>query len=46
LQNCEFDQLDQKKLEVEPEEEVGSDESSPYIFQNEMGKTIKEIRDN
>jgi predicted DNA-binding protein len=31
-------------LEVEPEEEVGTDEKSPYILQSEVEKAIKEMR--
>jgi hypothetical protein len=30
-------------LEVEPEEEVGTDEKGPYILQSEMEKAIKEM---
>ena len=31
-------------LEVEPEEEVDTDEKCPYILQSEVEKTIKEMR--
>ena len=31
-------------LEVEPEEEVDTDEKSPYILQSEVEKAIKEMR--
>ena len=31
-------------LEVEPEEEVDTDEKGPYISQSEVGKAIKEMR--
>ena len=31
-------------LEVEPEEEVDTDETGPYILQSEVEKTIKEMR--
>jgi hypothetical protein len=31
-------------LEVEPEEEVDTDEKGPYILQSEVDKTIKEMR--
>ena len=31
-------------LEVEPEEEVDTDEKGPYILQNEVEKSIKEMR--
>ena len=31
-------------LEVEPEEEVDTDEKGPHILQSEVEKTIKEIR--
>ena len=31
-------------LEVEPEEEVDTDEKSPYILQAEVDKAIKEMR--
>ena len=31
-------------LEVEPEEEVDTDEKGPYILQSEVKKAIKEIR--
>jgi len=31
-------------LEVEPEEEVDTDEKGPYILQSEMEKSIKEMR--
>jgi hypothetical protein len=31
-------------LEVEPEEEVDADEKGPYIFQSEVEKSIKEMR--
>jgi hypothetical protein len=32
-------------LEVEPEEKVDEDEKGPYIFQSEVERTIKEMRD-
>jgi hypothetical protein len=32
-------------LEVEPEEEVDTDEKGPYILQSEVEKAIKEMRD-
>jgi hypothetical protein len=31
-------------LEVEPEEEVDTDEKGPYILQSEVEKAIKEMR--
>jgi hypothetical protein len=31
-------------LEVEPEEEVCTDEKGPYILQSEVEKAIKEVR--
>ena len=31
-------------LEVEPEEEVDTDEKGPHILQSEVGKAIKEMR--
>jgi len=31
-------------LEVEPEEEVDTDEKGPYILQSELEKTVKEMR--
>ena len=31
-------------LEVEPEEEVGTDEKDPYVLQSEVEKAIKEMR--
>jgi len=31
-------------LEVEPEEEVDTDEKSPYILQSEVEKAIKEMK--
>ena len=31
-------------LEVEPEEEVGTDEKGPHILQSEVEKAIKEMR--
>ena len=31
-------------LEVEPEEEVDTDEKGPYILQSEVGKAVKEMR--
>ena len=33
-----------KTLEVEPEEEVDTDEKGPYILQSEVEKAIKEMR--
>jgi hypothetical protein len=33
-------------LEVEPEEEVDTDEKGPYILQSEVEKAIKAIRNN
>ena len=33
-------------LDVEPEEEVDTDEKGPYILQSEVEKAIKEIRNN
>jgi hypothetical protein len=34
-----------EQLEVEPEAEVDEDEKGPYIFQSEVGKALKEMRD-
>jgi hypothetical protein len=34
-----------ENLEVEPEEEVHTDEKGPYILQSEVEKAIKEMRD-
>ena len=31
-------------LDIEPEEEVDTDEKGPYILQSEVGKAIKEMR--
>ena len=31
-------------LEIEPEEEVDTDEKGPYILQSEVEKAIKEMR--
>ena len=31
-------------LEIEPEEEVDTDEKGPYILQSQVGKAIKEMR--
>jgi hypothetical protein len=31
-------------LEVEPDEEVDTDEKGPYILQSEVGKAVKEMR--
>jgi len=33
-----------ERVEVEPEEEVDTDEKGPYILQSEVGKAIKEMR--
>ena len=32
------------KVEVEPEEEIDTDEKGPHILQSEVEKTIKEMR--
>jgi hypothetical protein len=34
-----------ENLEVNSEEEVDADEKGPYIFQNEIEKAIKKVRD-
>ena len=40
-----YDQLNRPEtLEVEPEEEVDTDEKGPYILQSEVEKAIKEMR--
>ena len=33
-----------ESLDVEPEEEVDTEEEDPYILQNEVEKAIKEMR--
>ena len=33
-----------ENLEVEPEEEVGTDEKGPYILQSEVQKAVKEMK--
>jgi len=33
-----------ESLEIEPEEEVDTDENGPYISQSEVEKAVKEIR--
>jgi len=32
-------------MQVKPEEEADADEKGPYIFQNEMEKSIKDMKD-
>ena len=44
LQNYMIELIDQKPLEVEPEEEVDTDEKGSYILQSEVEKAIKQMR--
>jgi len=44
LQNYTIDLIDRKTLEVDPEEDVDTDEKGLYILKSEVEKAIKEMR--